>query len=617
MEDEGRIMELESIPNDTENRQEEWYQQLSLDNVKAFIRSNIAAASRSFIAIGYYLKYARDKKLYEEDGHASIWEFAREEYGISKSTASRYMTMNDRFSEGGNSPIVAKEYRGYGKSQLQEMLYLNDEQLEQVTPDTQVKQIREIRQPVREVPYFELPGQLSIDDFPDVMPEPVEYQVQPAANTGSTVLSVKDFEADEQGIAISQQEKWNEVALEEAEVLREKPEPESKTIAPASEETVVDTNTCPPNNNSSCRRQEWGTSPEEQKAGHKECVKCWEDWKNRQKVLNAAKVQREEIPLPNENWNLGDLPQVKEKYLKQLAEKLVEKMGNRLIREEISGIPSDKSIKKSVQTLDEQEGDGIGLEDCVKAFACAEIVEFSREDEDLGICSYNRLANQVRKTLEGWEAQNETVIDAEYTEVEEPEAVQSEEESLTDLMIAREELERAQRLLDKCLLDLPDESNINIRRLKTKVDALACYVCELDDIENPPPKPVQPELPLLKNNDQRAAFVDDYETWPLWIETKETGERYYRYDLEDGTSMVVKVYHAKLFDYKTEGLIYEERFAEGYGRHEYYLLEPGKFFRNCATNRSNLIEKLKEIQKKETGIGNSCDFVGANKMVRL
>ena len=599
MEKEGSMMELESIPNDTENRQEEWYQQLSLDNVKAFIRSNIAAASRSFIAIGYYLKYARDKKLYEEDGHASIWEFAREEYGISKSTASRYMTMNDRFSEGGNSPIVAKAYRGYGKSQLQEMLYLNDEQLEQVTPDKQVKQIREIRQPVREVPYFELPGQLSIDDFPDVMPEPVEYQVQPAANTGSTVLSVKDFEADEQGIAISQQEKWNEVALEEAEVLREKPEPESKTIAPASEETVVDTNTCPPNNNSSCRRQEWGTSPEEQKAGHKECVKCWEDWKNRYKVLNAAKVQREEIPLPNENWNLGDLPQVKEKYLKQLAEKLVEKMGNRLIREEISGIPSDKSIKKSVQTLDEQEGDGIGLKDCVKAFACAEIVEFSREDEDLGICSYNRLANQVRKTLEGWEAQNETVIDAEYTEVEEPEAVQSEEDSLTDLQIAREELERAQRLLDKCLLDLPDESNINIRRLKTKVDALACYVCELDDIENPPPKPVQPELPLLKNNDQRASFVDDYETWPLWIETVQTGERYYRYDLEDGASMVVKVYHARLFDYTAYGTAYEERFSEGWGKQEYYLLRPGKFFKDCETNRSLLIDKLKEIQKKE------------------
>lgn len=348
MDEDGKRMELEpgSALQETESQLANWYQQIDFSDVKLFIRNNIATASRSFIAIGYYLKYARDNQMYEEDGHASVWDFAMAEYGISKSTASRYMTMNDRFSEGGNSPIVAKEYRGYGKSQLQEMLYLNDEQLEQVTPDTQVKQIREIRQPAKEIPYFELPGQLSIADFPDAMPELVEYQVQPAANTGSTVLSVKDFEADEQGIAISQQEKWNEVAQEEAEDLREKPEPESKTIAPASEETVVDTNTCPPNNNSSCRRQEWGTSPEEQKAGHKECVKCWEDWKNRYKVLNAAKVQREEIPLPNENWNLGDLPQVKEKYLKQLAEKLVEKMGNRLIREEISGIPSDKSIKK-------------------------------------------------------------------------------------------------------------------------------------------------------------------------------------------------------------------------------------------------------------------------------
>ncbi len=465
MEKEGSMMELESIPNDTENRQEEWYQQLSLDNVKAFIRSNIAAASRSFIAIGYYLKYARDKKLYEEDGHASIWEFAREEYGISKSTASRYMTMNDRFSEGGNSPIVAKAYRGYGKSQLQEMLYLNDEQLEQVTPDTQVKQIREIRQPVREVPYFELPGQLSIDDFPDVMPEPVEYQVQPAANTGSTVLSVKDFEADEQGIAISQQEEirwnlepadetrteycnaaaryfiqvfhdwmredcekrvmqisesekqfkvqfrknsntswyfkdplngrsahvnlfddfiqffsgtnewvgecewfylcravqvmWNEIALEEVQNLRSGTEPEPEIAMPesVSDEIAVDANTCPPDN-SSCRRQEWETGPEEKEAGHKECEQCWEDWKNRQTVLNAAEVQQEELPEPNENWNLGDLPQV-----------------NQIVMAEMSSIPSDETIKKYIQVLARQEG---------------------------GFIALIRLANQVRKALEEW-----------------------------------------------------------------------------------------------------------------------------------------------------------------------------------------------------------------------
>lgn len=111
----------------------------------------------------------------------------------------------------------------------------------------------------------------------------------------------------------------------------------------------------------------------------------------------------------------------------------------------------------------------------------------------------------------------------------------------------------------------------------------------------------QPPLPVLKNNEQRAAFISAYETWPLWIETKQTGERYYRYDLPDGTAMVVKVYHAMLFDYHAGTGKWENRFREGYGRHEYYLLIEGRFFKDCETNRSMLIEKLKELQKKGKG----------------
>lgn len=108
----------------------------------------------------------------------------------------------------------------------------------------------------------------------------------------------------------------------------------------------------------------------------------------------------------------------------------------------------------------------------------------------------------------------------------------------------------------------------------------------------------QPYLPTLRNHDQRAEFLDEYEYWPLWIETVETGERYYRYDLPDGTSMVVKVYHTMLYDHSKTDLPWEERYTAGYGDAEYYLLKPGKLFRECETNRSSLIDKLKEIQKK-------------------
>ena len=131
---------------------------------------------------------------------------------------------------------------------------------------------------------------------------------------------------------------------------------------------------------------------------------------------------------------------------------------------------------------------------------------------------------------------------------------------------------------------------------KLEVGALASMLCELEDLEEKKDRPKQPELPQLKNNDQRAAFIDAYETWTLWIDNQETGERYYRYDLPDGTSFVIKTYHSMLYDWKADVAM---RYKEGYGANEEYLLEPGKFFRDCRANRTTLIEKLKEIQKGE------------------
>jgi len=139
-----------------------------------------------------------------------------------------------------------------------------------------------------------------------------------------------------------------------------------------------------------------------------------------------------------------------------------------------------------------------------------------------------------------------------------------------------------------------------LARQKIIVAALDAMVSSLEQPDEPDPV-VQPELPVMKNNDQRAAFVDAYETWPLWIETGETGERYYRYDLPDETSMVVKVYFHRIFDRSINAKKWDDNYKDGWGTEEYYLLKDGKFFRDCETNRSMLIEKLKEIQKKGKG----------------
>lgn len=139
---------------------------------KDIIRKDLESMSKKFITIGYYLKYIRDKKLYIQDGFESIWEFAQDTYGISKSTCSRWMHMNDKFSEGGNSPELRQEFASFRKSQLQEMLYLDDKQIEQAKPEITAKEIREIRKPQNQEE--NLKGQMRIEDYPEILPEEVQ-----------------------------------------------------------------------------------------------------------------------------------------------------------------------------------------------------------------------------------------------------------------------------------------------------------------------------------------------------------------------------------------------------------------------------------------------------------
>ena len=140
---------------------EEWYQNVSLEDAEVFIRSNLQSAVRSVIATGFYLKHIRDNELYLEAGYKNINEYAMDRFGLSASATSRYITRNTRFSRGGNSPLIDDRFKDFSKSQLQEMLGMSDEQLEQVTPDMTVREIRNMARP-KEIPYIEIPGQTEL-----------------------------------------------------------------------------------------------------------------------------------------------------------------------------------------------------------------------------------------------------------------------------------------------------------------------------------------------------------------------------------------------------------------------------------------------------------------------
>lgn len=472
---------------------EEWYQNVSLEDAEVFIRSNLQSAVRSVIATGFYLKHIRDNELYLEAGYKNINEYAMDRFGLSASATSRYITRNTRFSRGGNSPLIDDRFKDFSKSQLQEMLGISDEQLEQVTPDMTVREIRNMARP-KEIPYIEIPGQTELKDIPGVMPE---------EKTESFEASTAELFGVEEGEP--------EAVENVVQPMAGKPISQEIPVAELMEEEDAEIAT------SQLLLEE--TAANEQ----------------RNKPVDAAEKQQ---------------------------------MGHCLHRPEYECSLPEKYMHRP----------GSGT-DCAHE-CCWECVKH-------GECKLECNSSADRPETEEEIATSQTDTEASENEMKER----------TDIELLRELLERKKQLLAKCL-EAPgiDKSDEHIRMQKLEVGALASMLCELEDLEEKKDRPKQPELPQLKNNDQRAAFIDTYETWPLWIDNQETGERYYRYDLQDGTSFVIKTYHSMLYDWKADVAM---RYKEGYGANEEYLLEPGKFFRDCRVNRTALIEKLKEIQRGE------------------
>ena len=111
---------------------------------KEDIRNRLEETAENFVVIGYRLKQIRDSKVYQRE-YESLVEFAQKEYNLSSTVVYRLIKINDEFSENGNSMQIAGRYRGYGYSKLQEMLYLTEEQREEVTEGMTVKEIRQMR----------------------------------------------------------------------------------------------------------------------------------------------------------------------------------------------------------------------------------------------------------------------------------------------------------------------------------------------------------------------------------------------------------------------------------------------------------------------------------------
>lgn len=113
------------------------------------LTDELAKASESFVRIGYLLKVARDTAILAETQYADVIEFAQAEYGLDKTQVSRFIRINDRFSEGGSSDRLKDSYRGIGYAKLSMMLLLPDSLNEEITPAFSKAEVQALKEEVQ------------------------------------------------------------------------------------------------------------------------------------------------------------------------------------------------------------------------------------------------------------------------------------------------------------------------------------------------------------------------------------------------------------------------------------------------------------------------------------
>ena len=435
---------------------------VTFQSVCQLIQEKQLNMAENYVAIGYYLRKAREAELYKDGGYASIHEMASSEFGMARQTAEHCMRINEKFSEGGDSPALEESFREYGKSQLQEMLYLTDEQLEDVRPDMTVKDIRNIRKPVEKKA-----------EEPEPKPElrqgrkPTEEERE-ILNILARILigmykiwMLEDFHTRVMNVTTSYQEVRNRLSFE------------------FSRYTI------------------WFSGPNGSYHANlfEGYVQLWED-------------------------HDGCLGNIEPFYLAAA----IQSMWNVIALEE-----AEKKVQQA-----------------------------RAESEE---CSTSSMA----------------------------------EEELSDLDILKDRLEREKRLLGIALKELGDEDR-HTRQQKLIVSALAAAVCDMENENVPEKESIQPELPALKNNDQRKEWLRNYKDWGLWYEDKHIGAKYYKYDFQNGACLIAETYEQKIC-----GRMYESSYLhligapkDTAGANKWTVHEQYNRFPNSETE---LVEFLKELQK--------------------
>ncbi len=559
-----------------ENSGADWntYNPGSHKDIKIVIRNNINSVCANYVAIGYYLNVVNDRKLYEEDGYSGIGEYAAAEYGIQEDKCSYLRKIAKRFCIP-NSPALLPEYRDFKVEKLRAMVYLTDEQLEKVTITTTRAEIREMRNPE---PEKVEPAQVEAEpDEPYWKKSIIQYPKRDEYIEQLALYFLRCFfnwfEADYFNRVLH-------VEHSEKEMKKKFTQPSNTWYVKMPDGELYHFNLF---------------DDIIQVYSPSECL-GYIEW-----FYLCAAVQRKYNTVAYERSNqqpetMNDQPETVDSEPETVndVDVTVIKTSESVIEEPENDIEEPCGECRWGDISPNQVSGG-GELPCIKCFWATA----SETDED----KFEPLdKSEPVETVEA------DIIQAEYATDDSGKEAGIKEVIRCAPTRNEDDPNCPAGMGPKrggCTRTFADESFDEARDIcKWCWDAYLRRLIDADrnikePVENEPVKPEQPELPTLRNNDQRKEWAENYKAWGEWYYDEHIDVHYYKYDFPNGDRLAVEEYRDREYYWavgKRDEAHYHllQKKKQAYGGTKTFEQK----YMHQTSSMTEIVEYLKDIQKK-------------------
>lgn len=122
-----------------------------LHQIEQMMKTSLNNVKKEFIKIGFCLYWIKRKNLYDCSNYQNIYEYALNEFNISRGTCNEYINIAERFCKRDDHrliiPELQEEYSNYSSSQLALMQRMDNSQLEKVNENMTIREMKDLMKP--------------------------------------------------------------------------------------------------------------------------------------------------------------------------------------------------------------------------------------------------------------------------------------------------------------------------------------------------------------------------------------------------------------------------------------------------------------------------------------